>query len=68
MISLKMDLVELEAFSCLKQSTTHQIICEAGHKGPDPINHRVINRVIDHFKGLAPLPNQCLTILVVRLV
>ncbi len=60
----KIDLVEIESFSCLKQAITRKIIFEAQREGKSPIAWSVIDSVINHFNQFAPTPNQCLRTLV----
>ncbi len=62
-----MDVIEVEAFSCLKQSITWRIIFEVGQQNQSPIDWHVIDWVIDYFNPWAPIPNQYLRILVQQL-
>ena len=66
-LSLKMDLVELEAFSFLRQEIMRRIIFEADLQHRSPLLRGVIDHVINQFSYLAPVANQCFRTLVIRL-
>ncbi len=62
-----MDLVEVEAFSFLRQEITRRIILEADQLHQSPLSGTVIDRVVHQFSYLAPVANQCFRTLVVCL-
>ncbi len=64
---LKMDVVEIEAFSFLRQEITRRLIIVSQALNQSLLAYQVINQVIDHFSQLAPVNNQCFRILVIRL-
>ncbi len=61
------DLVEVEAFSFLRQEITRWLIIVSCALDQSPLAYVVINQVIDHFSIFAPMQNQCFRILVIRL-
>ncbi len=61
------NLVELEAFSFLRQEITRRLIVVSRALNRSPLAYVVINQVIDHFSVFAPIQNQCFQILVIRL-
>ena len=67
-LSLKMDLVEVEAFSFLHQEITCRIILEADQSHRSPLSCGVIDHIVNQFSFLAPVANQCFRTLVIRLV
>ncbi len=67
MISLKMDVQYLKAFSCPKQSIVYFILFEADRQGLILTDNRVIATVINHFNGSVPLFNHCFNYLVAQL-
>ncbi len=62
-----MDVVDTEAWSCIKQSMVRFMISESQRLHLPPTHHLVINSVIQYFNGRAPLPNQCLKTVVLQL-
>ncbi len=61
------DVVEIEAFSFLKQEISRRLILVSRALDQSPLAYVVINQVIDHFAQLVPVRNQCFRILVIRL-
>ncbi len=61
-----MDVVNLEAWSCIKQAIVRYILHEADRLGVPPTHHLVITSVINHFNG-GLLPNQCFKTIVLQL-
>ncbi len=62
-----MDLIEVEAFSFLRQEITQQIIVESNTQNQSLLSRSMIDQVINQFSDLAPVANQSFRTLVVRL-
>ena len=62
-----MDVINTEAWSAIKQSMVRCLIFESRRLGLPPTHQQVIAAVIYYFNGGAPLPNQCLRIVVQQL-
>lgn len=60
------DLIEVEAWSYIKQEITRCLIVEAHIRGVSPLSQVVIIVVIQSFSALAPSNNQCFRTVVVR--
>ncbi len=60
------DLIEVEAWSYMKQGITRCLIAEAHIRGVSPLSQVVINVVIQSFSALALTNNQCFCTVVVR--
>ncbi len=66
-LSFTMDIVEIEAFSFLRQEISRQLIIVSRAQNRSPLAYSVINQVIDYFSVYTPVNNQCFHILVIRL-
>ena len=53
-----MDMVEIEAFSFLRQEITHKLIIVSRSQNQSLPVHSVIDTVIDYFSVFAPVENQ----------
>ncbi len=62
-----MHVVEVEAFSFLRQEITHHLIIVSRAQNRSPLAYSVINTVINHFSVFAPVRNQSFRILVIHL-
>ncbi len=62
-LSFAIDIMEVEAFSFLRQEITCRIFVEAQAQNKLPLSVRVIDQVIDQFGYLAPVANQSFHIL-----
>ncbi len=60
------DLIEVEAWSDIKQEITRCLIAEAHIRGVSPLSQVVIYVVIQSFSALAPTNNQCFRTMAVR--
>ncbi len=63
----KMDIVEIEAFSFIRQEISCRLMVEADGQNRSPLSQSVIDPVVAELSYLAPTANQCFRTLVVRL-
>ncbi len=66
-LSFTMDVVEVEAFSFLRQEITRHLIIVSRAQNRSPLASSVIDSVIDHFGVFTPVRNQSFRTLVIRL-
>ncbi len=64
---LTMDVIEIEAFSFLRQEISRRLITVSRAQNRSPLAYSMINQVIDYFSVYAPVNNQCFHILVICL-
>ena len=62
-----MDVVEIEAWSFLKQQILRRIYFVSAQMGLQPLSRPVIDDVVSYFCGGSPVWNVCLRTMVVRL-
>ena len=62
-----MDVVELEAWSFLKQQIVRRIYFVSTHMGLQPLSRPVIDNVVAYFCAGSPVWNVCLRTMVIRL-
>ncbi len=62
-----MDMVELEAWSFLKQQIVRRIYFVCTRMGLQPLSKPVIDNVVAYFSAGSPVSNICLGTMVIRL-
>ncbi len=66
MQSALMDIIEIKAWSHLKQEITCRLILESNCRGCSPLAKVVLDAVIIQFTGLAPIQSQCFRTVVIH--
>ncbi len=62
----KIDVIEIEALSFIRQEIMRRVIRESQLQGRSPLSGSVIDAVVQQFSVLAPTINQCFCTVVVR--
>lgn len=62
-----MDILEIDAFSFVRQEITRCLIYEANRQNRSVFSQFVIDCVVNHFNQLTPVPNVCFRTLVLWL-